>query len=122
MPSLPVTDDGSAGPLTEDLSSGSGDGEDITWDAETAEAGGVPVAAGPSHATARAAAGLGWRGRTPRLRSASRAGGDVLGSQPRVDIECVLDSAATKRSEGTVLVQLFDGQRQIAAQTMAVTA
>ncbi|HEX3309488.1 MAG TPA: glycoside hydrolase family 2 TIM barrel-domain containing protein [Streptosporangiaceae bacterium] len=47
---------------------------------------------------------------------------DVLGSQPRVDIECVLGSAATKRSEGTVLVQLFDGQRQIAAQTMAVTA
>ena len=40
---------------------------------------------------------------------------DVLGSQPRVDIECTLDSAATKHSEGTLLVQLFDGQRQIAA-------
>ena len=47
---------------------------------------------------------------------------DVLGSQPRVDIECTLDSAATKHSEGTLLVQLFDGQRQIAAQTVAVTA
>jgi beta-galactosidase len=47
---------------------------------------------------------------------------DVLGSQPRVDIECALDSAATKHSEGTLLVQLFDGPRQIAAQTLAVTA
>ena len=47
---------------------------------------------------------------------------DVLGSQPRVDIECTLDSAATEHSEGTLLVQLFDGQRQIAAQTVAVTA
>jgi hypothetical protein len=47
---------------------------------------------------------------------------DVLGSRPRVDIECTLDSAAAKHSEGTLLVQLFDGQRQIAAQTMAVTA
>ncbi len=47
---------------------------------------------------------------------------DVLGSQPRVDIECTLDSAATTHSEGTLLVQLFDGQRQITAQTVAVTA
>jgi len=36
VPSLPATDDGSARPLTEDLSSGSGDGEDITWDADFA--------------------------------------------------------------------------------------
>jgi len=47
---------------------------------------------------------------------------DVLGPQPRIDIECALDSAATKHSEGTLLVQLFDGPRPIAAQTMAVTA
>src|SRR5690348_10429371 len=47
---------------------------------------------------------------------------DVLGFQPRVDIECTLDSAATTHSEGTLLVQLFDGPRQIAAQTMAVTS
>jgi beta-galactosidase len=46
---------------------------------------------------------------------------DVLGSQPRVDIECTLDSAATKHSEGTLLVRLFDGQRRIAAQAVAVT-
>jgi len=45
---------------------------------------------------------------------------DVLGSQPRVDIECTLDSAVTTDAGGTVLVQLFDGQRQIAAQTTAV--
>ena len=36
VPSLPATDDGSARPLAEDLSTGSGDGEDITWDADTA--------------------------------------------------------------------------------------
>ncbi|MGH3176127.1 MAG: glycoside hydrolase family 2 TIM barrel-domain containing protein, partial [Streptosporangiaceae bacterium] len=47
---------------------------------------------------------------------------DVLGSQPRVDIECTLDSAATKHSAGTLLVQLLDGQRRIAAQTVAVKA
>ena len=47
---------------------------------------------------------------------------DVLGFQPRVDIECALDSAVTEHSEGTLLVQLFDGPRQIAAQTLAVTA
>ena len=47
---------------------------------------------------------------------------DVFGFQPRVDIECALDSAVTEHSEGTLLVQLFDGPRQIAAQTLAVTA
>ena len=47
---------------------------------------------------------------------------DVLGFQPRVDIECALDSAVTEHSEGTLLVQLFDGPRQIAAQTLAVMA
>jgi hypothetical protein len=45
VPSLPATDDGSARPLAEDLSSGSGDGEDITWDADTAGPDGVPAAA-----------------------------------------------------------------------------
>jgi len=47
---------------------------------------------------------------------------DVLGSEPRVDIECTLDSAATAPADGTLLVQLFDGQQQIAAQTTAVKA
>src|SRR6266516_860859 len=46
VPSLPATDDGSTRPLTEDLSTGSGDGEDITWDADTADAGEVPAATG----------------------------------------------------------------------------
>ena len=50
--------------------------------------------------------------------SAQPAG--VLGSQPRVDIECTLDSAVTTNADGTLLVQLFDGQQQIAAQTTAV--
>jgi beta-galactosidase len=46
----------------------------------------------------------------------------VLGSQPRVDIECTLDSAATAHVDGTLLVQLFDGQQQIAAQAIGVKA
>ncbi len=45
---------------------------------------------------------------------------DVLSSQPRVDIECTVDSAATTHAGGTVLVQLFDGQRQIATQVTTV--
>jgi beta-galactosidase len=45
---------------------------------------------------------------------------DVLGAQPRVDIECTVDSAATAPAEGTLLVQLFDGQEQIAAQATTV--
>jgi len=45
---------------------------------------------------------------------------DVLGAQPRVDIECTVDSAATAHAEGTLLVQLFDGREQLAAQTMTV--
>ena len=35
VPSLPATDDGSARPLAEDLSTGSRGSEDITWDADT---------------------------------------------------------------------------------------
>ena len=46
VPSLPATDDGSTRPLTEDPSTGSGDGEDIAGDADSAEAGEVPAAAG----------------------------------------------------------------------------
>ena len=47
VPSPPATDDGSARPLAEDLSSGPDDGEDITWDADTAGTDEVPAAAGP---------------------------------------------------------------------------
>ena len=47
---------------------------------------------------------------------------DVLGSSPRVDVECTVDSAATAHAEGTLLVQLFDGQRQIATQSTTVQA
>ena len=43
VPSLPATEDGSARPPTEDLSTGSGDGEDITRDAGAADAGEVPA-------------------------------------------------------------------------------
>ncbi|HMI25760.1 MAG TPA: hypothetical protein VK594_14830, partial [Streptosporangiaceae bacterium] len=56
MPSLPVTDDGSARPLTEDLSTGSGGGEDITCDADTAEAGEVPAPGGAASGTRPAGA------------------------------------------------------------------
>ena len=57
VPSLPATDDGSARPLAEDLNTGSGGSEDITWDADTepgtAGAGRAPEASasdgGPKH-------------------------------------------------------------------------
>ncbi|MGH3185448.1 MAG: glycoside hydrolase family 2 protein, partial [Streptosporangiaceae bacterium] len=47
--------------------------------------------------------------------------GDVLSSQPRVDVECAIDSSATTHASGTLLVKLLDGQTQIAAQTATVT-
>ena len=43
VPSLLAADDGSARPLAEDLSTGSGDGEDITGDADVADPDGVPA-------------------------------------------------------------------------------
>ena len=50
VPSLPATDDGSARPLAEDLSTISGGRDDSTRDADmepgTADAGAVPEAAG----------------------------------------------------------------------------
>ncbi len=45
---------------------------------------------------------------------------DVLSSQPRVDVECTIDSAATTHATGTLLVKLLDGATQIAAQTTTV--
>jgi beta-galactosidase len=45
---------------------------------------------------------------------------EVLSTQPRVDIECAVDSAATTHAGGTLLVQLFDGQAQIATQVTTV--
>src|SRR6185312_14226464 len=62
VPSLPATDDGSARPLTEDLSTGSDDGEDITREADSAEAGEVPAAAGTESRDGEAGAGPGTTG------------------------------------------------------------
>ena len=45
---------------------------------------------------------------------------DVLSSQPRVDVECAVDSAATMQATGTLLVELLDGPTRIAAQTTTV--
>ena len=45
---------------------------------------------------------------------------DVLSSQPRVDVECTMDSAAPTQTTGTLLVELLDGPTQIAAQTTTV--
>jgi beta-galactosidase len=47
---------------------------------------------------------------------------DVLSSQPRVDIECTVDSAAPAPATGTLLVELLDGPAQIAAQVVTVKA
>ena len=45
---------------------------------------------------------------------------DVLTSQPRVDVECTIDSGATAHASGTLLVELLDGQAQVAAQLTTV--
>ncbi len=49
---------------------------------------------------------------------------DVLSPQRRVDVECSVDSAVTPHGDGTLLVELFDGAAQIAAQgaTIRVTS
>jgi beta-galactosidase len=46
---------------------------------------------------------------------------DVLSPQPRVDVECTIDSGTTTQATGTLLVELFDGPTQIAAQVANVT-
>ncbi len=46
---------------------------------------------------------------------------DVLSPQPRVDVEATIDSAVAPHDRGTLLVQLFDGTAQIAAQVARVT-
>ena len=82
VPSLPATDDGSARPLTEDLSTGSGDGEDITWDADSAEAGEVPAAAGAASGTRPAGADSrdGEAGAGPEMAGAGMAGPEMAGT------------------------------------------
>jgi beta-galactosidase len=47
--------------------------------------------------------------------------GDVLSPQPRVDVECAIDSAATTHASGSLHVELFDGPTRIASQVAAVT-
>ena len=44
----------------------------------------------------------------------------VLSPQRRVDVECTIDSAVTPHGDGTLVVELFDGATQIAAQTATV--
>jgi beta-galactosidase len=45
---------------------------------------------------------------------------DVLTSQPRVDIECTVDSATATRTDGSLLIELLDGDTQILAQAQEV--
>ena len=45
---------------------------------------------------------------------------DVLTSQPRVDVECTIDSGATTHATGTLLVELLDGPTQVASQVSQV--
>jgi beta-galactosidase len=45
---------------------------------------------------------------------------NVLSPQRRVDVEATIDSAVTPHGDGTLLVELFDGSSQIAAQTTKV--
>jgi beta-galactosidase len=46
---------------------------------------------------------------------------DVLTSQPRVDVECTIDSTLATHADGTLLVQLFDGAQVVATQATAVS-
>jgi beta-galactosidase len=46
---------------------------------------------------------------------------DVLSPQRRVDVEATIDSAVTPHGDGTLLVELFDGSAQIAAQVVTVS-
>jgi beta-galactosidase len=46
---------------------------------------------------------------------------DVLSSQRRVEIECTIDSTLTNHAVGTLLVELLDGPRQIAAQVVTIS-
>ncbi|MFY9927296.1 MAG: glycoside hydrolase family 2 TIM barrel-domain containing protein [Streptosporangiaceae bacterium] len=49
---------------------------------------------------------------------ASPAG--VLTSQPRIDIECTIDSATATRTDGSLLIELLDDDTQILAQAQQV--
>jgi beta-galactosidase len=46
---------------------------------------------------------------------------DVLGAQPRVDVEATIDSALAGGASGTLVVELLDGSRQLALQAAAVS-
>ncbi|MGH3122528.1 MAG: hypothetical protein ACRDND_16080, partial [Streptosporangiaceae bacterium] len=111
MPSLPATDDGSGRPLTEDLSTGSDDGEDITWDADAAEAGEVPAAAGPASGTPPAGPASGTRpaGAEPRDGEAD-AGPEMTGPDGEAEfteadvafLSAPQEANATVAANGTV--------------------
>jgi len=46
---------------------------------------------------------------------------NVLSPQRRVDVEATIDSTVTPHGDGTLLVELFDGSAQIAAQSATVS-
>jgi beta-galactosidase len=46
---------------------------------------------------------------------------DVLSSQPRVDVECTIDSALPTHANGSLLVELFDGGQLLATQATSVS-
>ena len=118
VPSLPATDDGSARPLTEDLSTGSGDGEDIIGDADTAEAGEVAAAAGTEPREGEADPGRSWpngnrgagrRSRGQAARRRSRAEPEMAGAgmaRPDGEAEFTEDDAAflsaTQEADATI--------------------
>ncbi len=46
---------------------------------------------------------------------------DVLTPQPRVDVECTIDSALPTHADGTLQIQLFDGVQLVATQAVPVS-
>ena len=98
------SDDGSARPLTEDLSTGSGDGEDITWDADTAEAGEVPAVAGATSGTRQAGAEPhdGEAGDGPEMAEPEMAGPDGEAEFTEDDVAFLSASQEADAASGTV--------------------
>jgi beta-galactosidase len=46
---------------------------------------------------------------------------DVLTAQRRVDVECTIDSALSTPAEGTLLVEMFDGDKRVTSQATPVS-
>src|SRR5258708_1804051 len=108
VPSLPATDDGSARPPTEDLSTGSGDGEDITGDADKTGTDEVPeearTEAGPDGEAEFTEADVAFLSASPGTDRGSAAGlrevSPGTGEPPSADATASPDATADGSGSG----------------------